>query len=440
MELLITLLLTTQQPKTPPPKDDGTGAIITALLTLFSGYLSTQKKESTGEKADNATVNINQTLLSPNTKSTIPLLPELPEQAPNNQSISLNNLAKALPNNIDWTDNLIMQTALIWGNQGGGKSWLARYSIKLKLEAGYKVIVLDPDSNPFEWQGVESYHDWQDIKSQIESYLTELESRLIQFRSSSMSEDQWASNLFAEGKAIAYLIEEATTYSSFIKNEELLETFGKLGLTKSRKQLMPLTIVSHNNTQSCLFGIKGLGNLVSKMLQVECLAEVNKETLKPQSTGKARLKLDSSNEWLNVQLPELKTKITKFSNYGNHETEVVEENSTSEQEQAPLNQEVSEPEDIERGTTWTKLADKVYISCKGKGEIPVKRLPSNCNAVRDFIKETYGSQNLDDANQLRGLHIIVGVLVSLDKASFINAKYSKYGDVIHDKDNLFVVI
>ena len=47
-------------------------------------------------------------------------------------------------NKTAWVQNLIKQTALIWGNQGGGKSWLARYVAKLKKEAGYRVIVLDP--------------------------------------------------------------------------------------------------------------------------------------------------------------------------------------------------------------------------------------------------------------------------------------------------------
>lgn len=215
-----------------------------------------------------------------------------------------------------WTNNLIKQTALIWGNQGGGKSWLARYVAALKLKAGYKVIVLDPDSNPSEWQGVKSYHSWKDIEAQINWYVEELQDRLTEFNNSSMNDEQWQAKLFADGRATALIVEEATTYSTLIKNDELLETFGKLALTKSRKQLMPITVVAHNNTQECLFGIKSLSNLVKKMLQVECLAEVNKETLKPQSTGKAKVKLDSSNEWLTVSLPIMKSKITNFSNIG----------------------------------------------------------------------------------------------------------------------------
>jgi hypothetical protein len=175
------------------------------------------------------------------------------------------------------------------------------------------VVVLDPDSNRAEWRGVESYHSWSDIEQQIRDYVSELEQRLKTFNNSSLSEEQWRQKLWSEGKATALICEEATTYADFIKDAELLEKFGKLALTKSRKQEMPLTVVAHNNTQTCLFGIKGLHNLVSKMLQVECLAEVDPITLQPKSTGKAKVKLDSSNEWLDVILPKMTAKISNFS-------------------------------------------------------------------------------------------------------------------------------
>ncbi|WP_225895990.1 hypothetical protein [Dendronalium phyllosphericum] len=219
----------------------------------------------------------------------------------------------AIAQSNSWVQNLVKQTALIWGNQGGGKSWLARYVVKQKKQAGYRVVVLDPDSNRAEWRGVESYHSWDDIEQQIRDYVKELEERLKTFNNSSFSEEQWRQKLWSEGKALSLICEEATTYGDFIKDEELLSKFGKLALTKSRKQEMPLTVVAHNNTQTCLFGIKGLYNLVSKMLMVECLAEVDPITLQPKSTGKAKVKLDSSNEWLDVNLPIMTAKISDFS-------------------------------------------------------------------------------------------------------------------------------
>lgn len=207
---------------------------------------------------------------------------------------------------------MIHQTSLIWGNQGGGKSWLARFIIQEKLKINYRIIVLDPDSNRSEWQGVESYHDHESIEKMMRWYYNELIARYREFSQSNIPESEWRERLWSQGKAITLVIEEATTYSSFIKDDQFLSNFGKYVLTKSRKQEMPVLIIAHNNTQSCLFGISGLHNLVSKMLQVECLAEINKESFKPISTGKARVKLDSSDEWLLVNLPNQNNKIINF--------------------------------------------------------------------------------------------------------------------------------
>ncbi|MDB9454654.1 hypothetical protein [Dolichospermum circinale] len=207
---------------------------------------------------------------------------------------------------------MIHQTSLIWGNQGGGKSWLARFIIQEKFKIGYRIIVLDPDSNRSEWQGVESYHDHESIEKMMRWYYDELIARYREFSQSNIPENEWRNRLWSQGKAITLVIEEATTYSSFIKDHEFLSNFGKYALTKSRKQEMPVLIIAHNNTQSCLFGISGLHNLVSKMLQVECLAEINKSSFKPISTGKARIKLDSSDEWLLIDLPKQDNKIINF--------------------------------------------------------------------------------------------------------------------------------
>ncbi|WP_271809843.1 hypothetical protein [Dolichospermum circinale] len=143
-------------------------------------------------------------------------------------------------------------------------------------------------------------------------YYDELIARYREFSQSNIPENEWRNRLWSQGKAITLVIEEATTYSSFIKDHEFLSNFGKYALTKSRKQEMPVLIIAHNNTQSCLFGISGLHNLVSKMLQVECLAEINKSSFKPISTGKARIKLDSSDEWLLIDLPKQDNKIINF--------------------------------------------------------------------------------------------------------------------------------
>lgn len=212
----------------------------------------------------------------------------------------------------NWINNFISQTALLWGNQGSGKSWMARYLAKLKKDKGYRVIVLDPDSNPSEWQGLESYHDFEDIEDFLKWYVDELKARYSAFNSSTMKEDEWRDKLWTDGKAIAVICEEVTTYIDLISDKELLNQFFRLGLTKSRKQEMPLTFVSHNNTQSALGGIKGLGNLIERMLQLNLETTINPSNLQPTSSGKGRVKLDGSLAWIPVALPTLSEKITDF--------------------------------------------------------------------------------------------------------------------------------
>jgi hypothetical protein len=110
------------------------------------------------------------------------------------------NTTTPAPTNIKWIDNFVSQTALIWGNQGSGKSWMARYIAKRKKDKGYRVVVLDPDSNRAEWEGIESYHDFDEIAEFLSWYVEELKGRYKAFNASNMTEDAWRAKLWAEGK------------------------------------------------------------------------------------------------------------------------------------------------------------------------------------------------------------------------------------------------
>jgi hypothetical protein len=137
-------------------------------------------------------------------------------------------------------------------------------------------------------------------------------SRYKAFNASTMTEDAWRAKLWAEGKAIALICEEVTTYVDLIEDKKLLTQFFRLGLTKSRKQEMPLTFVSHNNNQTALGGIQGLANLIDKMLQLELQTDIDPDTLQPTASGTGAVKLDGSNQWVPVILPKLERKITNF--------------------------------------------------------------------------------------------------------------------------------
>jgi hypothetical protein len=231
---------------------------------------------------------------------------------------------------------------------------LTRYLAKLKKDKGYRVVVLDPDSNRAEWEGIESYHDFKEIADFLDWYIEELKGRYKAFNASDMTEDAWRAKLWAEGKAIALICEEVTTYVDLIEDKELLTQFFRLGLTKSRKQEMPLTFVSHNNTQSALGGIKGLANLIEKMLQLELKTDIDPETLQPVASGKGAVKLDGSNQWVPVVLPKLEKKITSFGEPQPTVTQPVTAQKSTIETQQDKN-EIAQPET----TTELKISDSL---------------------------------------------------------------------------------
>jgi hypothetical protein len=276
--------------------------------------------------------------------------PEQPTSAGESSTLrNADGTPTSVSNSTKWINNFVSQTALIWGNQGSGKSWIVRYIAKLKKDKGYRVVVLDPDSNRAEWEGVESYHDFDEIADFLRWYVDELMARYKAFNASNMTEDAFRKKLWADGKALAVICEEVTTYVDLLEDKDLLTQFFRLGLTKSRKQEMPLTFVSHNNTQSALGGIRGLATLIEKMLQLELQTDIDPETLQPVASGKGAVKLDGSNQWVPVVLPQLEQKIT---NFGEVQPEPVERS------EKPLN--VTEPDEVER---LNALMNKPFSDC-----------------------------------------------------------------------------
>jgi hypothetical protein len=216
------------------------------------------------------------------------------------------------PNKHAYINGFVSSTCLVWGNQGGGKSWFVRYLVQEKVRRGYRVIVLDPNSNRAEWQGVELYNTYAGIEKMMRWYVGEVQRRYEEFGRSTFTEAEWRARLWEQGLAISVICEEATTYADFIKDEELLATFFKVGGTLSRKQEMPVTGVAHNNTQYCFGNIKNLANLIRRMQQVQLLATTDPATAQPVASGRALVKIDGSDEWIEVEVPKIESKITDF--------------------------------------------------------------------------------------------------------------------------------
>lgn len=215
-------------------------------------------------------------------------------------------------NSTDWVKSFLSTTCLIWGNQGSGKSWLARYLLREKASMGYQLVVLDPNSNAYEWQGVRLINTHHEIENYMREYVNEVMGRYEDFGKSNISEEEWRANLWRQGKAVSVLCEEVSTYADFIDDKELISKFFKVALTLSRKQELPVIFVAHNNTQSCLGNIKGLANLIERSQQIQPLATTNPTTKQPMSSGTALLKIENSNDWARVALPKITEKIRVF--------------------------------------------------------------------------------------------------------------------------------
>ena len=216
-----------------------------------------------------------------------------------------------------YINGFVSSTCLCWGNQGGGKSWFVRHLVCEKLRLGYRVIAFDPNSNQAAWKGVELYNSYAEIERMMRWYVKEVEERYEAFCASTITEEQWRKELWEQGQATSVICEEATTYADFIKDEELLARFFRCGGTLSRKPEMPLTIVAHNNTQFCLGNVKSLGNLIRRMQQIQLIATTDKsgKTSQPIASGKALIKMDGSDEWVEVEVPKIESKITDFRGF-----------------------------------------------------------------------------------------------------------------------------
>lgn len=238
-------------------------------------------------------------------------------QIPESKEIESPTESSINNDDFEWVKSFLSSTCLIWGNQGSGKSWLARYLLSEKASMGYKLVVLDPNSNAYEWQGVRLINTHHEIENFMREYVNEVMARYEEFGKSSISEEEWRSDLWKQGKAVSVLCEEVSTYADFIEDKELISKFFKVALTLSRKQEMPCIFVAHNNTQACLGNIKGLANLIERSQQIQPLATTNPINKQPMSSGKALLKIENSNDWIQVGLPKISEKIRNFGrNFG----------------------------------------------------------------------------------------------------------------------------
>ena len=277
--------------------------------------------------------------------------------------------------------SFVSTTCLAWGGQGSGKSWFVRYLAKIKVDKGYRVIVFDPNSNHSSWRGVELINSYEAIEEKMRWYIEEVQSRYHTFTNSDYDEDVWRAQLWTDGKAISIICEEVTTYADFIPDTELVKQFIKVATTLSRKQEMPVTFVTHNNTQSCFGNIKGLGQLIADMQQIKLIPKTDTETDQPVASGRAQVRSNSEQSWVDVLVPKTASKITDFTraiqaNSIQAQASTVETNTSKTTEEADI-----------------KVQDVVDLLAEPSHTI------AHVEAQRQQLDKVYKGSNI--ANQLR---------------------------------------
>lgn len=217
-----------------------------------------------------------------------------------------------IPQEYRWLKEFICNTALVVGSQGSGKSWFVRLLALLKKLKGYRVIIFDPNSNKGEWLGVEFYGSYEEIRGQMQWYVDEIQHRYDQFRNSTMTEAQWRSHLWRNGKAITIICEEYSTYSDFIDDKQLLKRFVKSASTLCRKQEAPVTFVTHNLSKECLGSVEGVFDIFKRMQRISLDTATDPQTDQPVSAGTANIKGVDADNLRPVKTPKLENKITDF--------------------------------------------------------------------------------------------------------------------------------
>lgn len=218
-----------------------------------------------------------------------------------------------------YLDLFIEYSGLLFGGQGSGKSWTTRQIVAKKVQAGHRVVVLDPHAASHEWQGVEhvgSGMNYGAIAEFLRWYLGEVKRRYQDFSESGLSEDQWQAQMRQHGQVLSVVCEEMTNWADRLSGG-IAGEFMKAGMSDSRKALMPPLFVAHDRTLTCLGDAKGLARLRdSSLLELELVPKIHEVSFKPIASGNGRLKLPGHAQWRDVTLPPVTKKITDFRGYG----------------------------------------------------------------------------------------------------------------------------
>ncbi|MEM7592403.1 MAG: ATP-binding protein [Cyanobacteria bacterium P01_A01_bin.83] len=185
------------------------------------------------------------------------------------------------------------------GEQGSGKSTLERLMIRLLKDDGYHIIIINPETNPTVWSGVQVLADVTAINEFIGNFPEMIRERQQQARNLKIDEDDYLDYIKdksgLEGKVAIYLM-ESNTYEVHGVEPDLWANFLKQSLTNIRKWGFTVCLTAHSGNQTSISSkLAGFSKNIDAAPRVDCIAKTGSDG-EAVSSGKAWLKMKGVND------------------------------------------------------------------------------------------------------------------------------------------------
>lgn len=186
---------------------------------------------------------------------------------------------------------------IISGVQGSGKSTLERYLISELKKINYQIVIINPETNPEVWSGVEVYADANKITKFLKELPPLIKSRTTDARDKKIDEDDYLTYLEDNNiPRIAVFFQEVNTYEAQGVEQEALANALKQCLTNIRKWGVIATVTAHSKNQTSISSsLKGFSDLLNSMPSIECI-EATSDTGEAIGSGKGLLRLKGSKD------------------------------------------------------------------------------------------------------------------------------------------------
>ena len=201
-----------------------------------------------------------------------------------------------LPDEYKWIYRLLkLPFRVLSGEQGSGKSTLERLMIRLLKDEGYHIVVINPETNPAVWSGVDVLVDAEEIDIFMEAFPENIRARQGRAREQRIDEDDFLDTLKDEqglNGRVAIFLMESNTYEVHGVSPDLLAAFLKQALTNIRKWGYTVCMTAHSDNQTSVSSaLTGFSKLLDSQPRVDCIAIADPQTNEAVSSGKGLLKM-----------------------------------------------------------------------------------------------------------------------------------------------------